>query len=488
MINTTVLFLLLFGQAVSDLPAAPSLEDLPEIPAATDLPSGETVTPSDLPSADSASVAAPKSEVELPDPGSSQAGIESNPADNSEQALPEASAEAAADASVEAGNDSSAEQNQPEAAAEQGADSSDSSPKSEEPGLVLHKNTKMIPPPIRVSKTPLNPLGNFAKMYTANGENNNQPTDLATSSSQPNTGTDLSFPPAGDNSMIVPNYSDDEQMPNDMYDANLAPNQGKGHIMPIDQAEIPAQEAGVLTKFYVREGLLVEKGKPLAQIDDEQAKMSVQVQQAKLSAAEKEASNDVNIRYAKAARNVADAEVKQAKETNARVSGAVPTSEVRRLELSLVQATLQIEQASNQFEISKYQVDVSKAELNAAQLGVARRIVVAPIGGVIVEKYRNEGEWVKPGDSILKVVYLDKLRVKTTFDINKMPPQKIMNQPATVTVPQLPQAKFSGKVIFASPMVQSGGTYEVWIDVNNVVGQDGFWQLQPGMSAMVTIE
>ena len=121
-------------------------------------------------------------------------------------------------------------------------------------------------------------------------------------------------------------------------------------------------------------------------------------------------------------------------------------------------------------------------------MGLARRVVNSPISGVIVEKYRNEGEWVKPGDPIVKVVYLDKLRVKTTMDINKMPLQKVMNHTASITVVQQPGMTFKGKVVFANPVVQSGGAYEVWIDVDNVLGKDNFWSLQPGMNAIVTIE
>ena len=364
------------------------------------------------------------------------------------------------------------------------------------PKPVPHKNPRMIPPPFKVSRKSMS----FSAPTIAADVDANDPAlvNLSALDAPPapsvapspySTGYAANNDPSmgiEDSALQSPTASsfDDDSM----YDVQLNPNQGKGHVMPIDQAEVPAQEQGVLVKFHVREGMIVEKDAPIAQIDDEQAKMSVEVQQAKLNAAEKEASNDVNIRYAKAARNVADAELKSAKETIARVPGAVPATEIRKLELSLIQATLQIEQASNQFEISKYQVDVSRAELNAAKLGLSRRVVTSPISGVIVEKYRNEGEWVKPGDPIVKIVYLDKLRVKTTMDINKMPLQKVMNHTASITVVQQPGMSFKGKVVFANPVVQSGGAYEVWIDVDNVLGKDNFWALQPGMNAVVTIE
>lgn len=473
MLNTVTLFLLLFGQVSAPAPTTPEM-DAPLPDAAVNAPA-DLAVPETVPTGEPSDIAPPEiaSDPEIPSLDAPAVPSVGDTAQPSTPELPPIS------------------ESEPEP-----APSAPSAPALAPPSKpILHKNPRMIPPPL------LPPKNNAISdpINDANDPMLVNPSALDASASpavSPSPYSAMDYSSGNQSSSVIEDralqnptlpsfdsYNDDS-----MYDTQLAPNQGKGHIMPIDQAEVPAQEQGVLVKFHVREGMIVEKDAPLAQIDDEQAKMSVEVQQAKLNAAEKEASNDVNIRYAKAARNVADAEVKSAKETIARVPGAVPATEIRKLELSLVQATLQIEQASNQFEISKYQVDVSRAELNAAKLGLARRVVNSPISGVIVEKYRNEGEWVKPGDPIVKVVYLDKLRVKTTMDINKMPLQKVMNHTASITVVQQPGMTFKGKVVFANPVVQSGGAYEVWIDVDNVLGKDNFWSLQPGMNAIVTIE
>ena len=445
MLNTITFILVLFGQVSADIPAPPEIDEafpdnvaapsepavpdeVPETPTLDDSVTPPVPDTADLESPDDASVLEPTPEIETVQ----------------ENAAPES-----------------------------------------QPQKLYYKKRRIIPAPQLPPPT-----------SEATAEVNDpllvNPSTLDAPTSNPYAATDYN------SSYDLPDANNDRALQNptpydnvddsDLYDAQLEPNQGKGHIMPIDQAEVPAQEQGVLTKFFIQEGYEVKKDDPLAQIDDEQAKMSVQVQQARLNAAEREASNDVNIRYAKAARNVAEAELKSAKETIARVPGAVPATEIRKLELSVVQAALQIEQSTNQFEISKYQVDVSKAELDAAKLGVSRRVVKSPISGIIVEKYRNEGEWVKPGDPIVKVVYFEKLRVKTTFDINRIPLQRVLKHNAKITVVQKPGMTFNGRVVFANPVVQSGGAYEVWIDVTNIVEKDGFWALQPGMNAIVTIE
>ncbi|MBR5711579.1 MAG: efflux RND transporter periplasmic adaptor subunit [Thermoguttaceae bacterium] len=452
MLNTITFILVLFGQVSADIPAPP--EDIP--------------APPEIDEAFPDSVAAPAEPAvpdEVPETPTLDDSVTTPVADAPDLASPDDVSVLEPTPEIETVQENAAPETQPQ--------------------KLYYKKRRIIPPP-QLPPPPSEVTADVSDPLLVN------PSTLDATTSNPYEATDYN------SSYDLPDANNDRALQNptpydnvddsDLYDAQLEPNQGKGHIMPIDQAEVPAQEQGVLTKFFIREGFEVKKDDPLAQIDDEQAKMSVQVQQAKLNAAEREASNDVNIRYAKAAKNVAEAELKSAKETIARVPGAVPATEIRKLELSVVQATLQIEQSTNQFEISKYQVDVSKAELDAAKLGVTRRVVKSPISGIIVEKYRNEGEWVKPGDPIVKVVYFEKLRVKTTFDINRIPLQRVLKHNAKITVVQKPGMTFNGRVVFANPVVQSGGAYEVWIDVDNVVEKDGFWALQPGMNAIVTIE
>ena len=471
MLNTITFILVLFGQVTADIPAPPEVDEaFPDNVAAP----SDLAIPDEVPGVPEEESPAPVQDV--PETPALEETVESTVPELSETDtvdVPEIDVPA-----VEPTTEGTV-QEEPQPVVQT------------RPRPIPHKNERMIPPPLLpppaiASTTEVNdPL-------LVNPSSLDAPTSpevTASPYSVTNYDSQYDIPDAqNDRALQNPTSSSFDSMEDGLYDAQLAPNQGKGHIMPIDQAEVPAQEQGVLTKFFIQEGFEVKKDDPLAQIDDEQAKMSVQVQQAKLNAAEREASNDVNIRYAKAAKNVAEAELKSAKETIARVPGAVPATEIRKLELSVVQATLQIEQSTNQFEISKYQVDVSKAELDASKLGVSRRVVKSPISGIIVEKYRNEGEWVKPGDPIVKVVYFEKLRVKTTFDINRIPMQRVMRHNAKITVVQKPGMTFNGKVVFANPVIQSGGAYEVWIDVDNIQEKDGFWALQPGMNAIVTIE
>src|SRR2546421_6809759 len=76
----------------------------------------------------------------------------------------------------------------------------------------------------------------------------------------------------------------------------------------MEEAEVPAQEAGVVTGVAVREGQRVKQGELLAQIDDQVVRLVAEATKAKYDIARAKATNDVRIRYAQKAIEVAEAE------------------------------------------------------------------------------------------------------------------------------------------------------------------------------------
>ena len=102
----------------------------------------------------------------------------------------------------------------------------------------------------------------------------------------------------------------------------------------VNEVDVSAQESGVLTEVFVEEGASVSLGDMLAKIDDRDAQVRrVQVEIQK-DVAEKEASNDINIRAAEKAADVADAELVESEAINAESPGAVPPTKIRRERLT----------------------------------------------------------------------------------------------------------------------------------------------------------
>lgn len=287
-------------------------------------------------------------------------------------------------------------------------------------------------------------------------------------------------------------------------------------ITVIDQAKVPAREAGVLVgtplldedgnQVYrkvggklvpqyieVREGFRVREGALLAQIDDVRAKMQLDVAKVKLKVARKKADNMVHVRYAEASQEVAIAELEQAKGINdeARKRGRgkiIPDSEMRRLELKCKEAELAVEQAQTNRAIAIMETEVSQAELAASMENVERRRITSPLDGMVHEVHHHTGEWVQPGDPAFHVIRLNRLRVEGDADANEFLPSELDGRDVSVEVQILPgqTERLPGKVVFADRVVRPEG-FKVHVEVDNWQ-KNGNWVLRPGLSATIRLK
>ena len=147
-------------------------------------------------------------------------------------------------------------------------------------------------------------------------------------------------------------------------------------------------------------------------------------------------------------------------------------------------------EAQKEMAIAVLQVAVSKAELKAAKVNIDRRHILAPLNAVVVELSRHEGEWVQPGDPVMRLVRVDLLRVEGFINAKEYQPLGDQEGPAgasgRVASPRSAR-DFSGKIVYVKPMVEAGGNFLVRAEVENRQ-QDGVWVLSPGLSAEMTIQ
>lgn len=256
----------------------------------------------------------------------------------------------------------------------------------------------------------------------------------------------------------------------------------------IEEALIPAQQAGVLKEIRAKEGLAFQEGDLLAQIDAEHATRQLEVMQYKLAVAKEQAENDVNVRYSVAAAKVSRAEYDSAVEANQQVEGSIPQAKIRELALATQRNILGIEQAQMDQRIAALESNVSQAEVKAAEENLKRHQITAPLTGEIVEVRHNKGEWVQPGDVVMHIVRLDRLRVEGFVNVADLTPGKVMGRTVDVVVAldNNRQETFRGQVVFVNKLVEAGGEYQVWAEVDNRQ-EDGEWVLQPGVQATMII-
>ena len=257
----------------------------------------------------------------------------------------------------------------------------------------------------------------------------------------------------------------------------------------IEDVQIPAEVAGVLVKINAKEGEQFETGAPLVQINEKEAKSQRDVALADEKVSHEKADNDVNVRYAEAARKVADAEYRLNEAANKQHPGTVPVVKMQELWLKVRQAELQIEQAEHERTISSFETEGYQAKVDLADEQVRMRQIKAPIKGEVVEVMFREGEWVEPGNPVLRIVRLDRLRIEGFLNIKDFSPSEVGKRRIHIAVP-LARGRieqFDGVITFVNPLVQAGGEYRVWAEVVNRQ-ENGEWLLRPGLEAEMTID
>jgi RND family efflux transporter MFP subunit len=249
----------------------------------------------------------------------------------------------------------------------------------------------------------------------------------------------------------------------------------------MEEAEVPAQEAGVITSVAVREGQRVKQGELLAQIDDQVAKLAADATKAKYDIARAKATNDVRIRYAQKATDVSQAELRRSTESIERFAKSVSQSQLDVEQLTVQKNRLEAEQATHEQEIAALEMRQQESELNAARTQITRRRVVAPFDGVIVQIYARKGEWAEPGQKALRIVNVDRLKAEGFIRAEDATDHVVGRAIRLVIEPGGERNTYAGKIVFVSPEVDPiTGQVRIWAEIDN---RDG--RLRPGQPAQM---
>ncbi len=256
----------------------------------------------------------------------------------------------------------------------------------------------------------------------------------------------------------------------------------------IEDIQVPALEAGPLVKINVKEGDVVERGQALALLDDSQPKLQKMAAELERDAAIAKASDDIDIRFAQATLAYSIAELKRLMAIEAKGAGSVSVPEVEKAKLARQRDELQIAKSQLEAKVAQMSADKHQADVQAADLSVARRQILAPIRGEVATVYHEQAEWVNAGEPVIQVVRMDRLRVEGFVATSELNVAEIAGRDVIVEVELArgQRQRFAGQVTYISPVVTAGGKYRVRAEVENRLAGDE-WLLRPGASAAMTI-
>lgn len=250
------------------------------------------------------------------------------------------------------------------------------------------------------------------------------------------------------------------------------------------KADVPAQEAGVAADIRVREGQVVQSGDVLVQLDDVDRQLELQQSHIERRNAAEIAANDVKIRLARKSLELADVDLRRAEESNQQLPMSVTKSQLDRLRLAVERARLEIEQSEHEVAAAKRALEAADHAVRIAEAGVQRRKVVSPIAGVVVEVNLRKGEWAQPGETVVRVLRTDRLRVEGFVPAERVT-KPWAGKSAILHVASAGGAeKLSGVVTFVSPEANPvNGQVRVLAEIDNSRGL-----LRPGLVGTLTID
>jgi HlyD family secretion protein len=229
-----------------------------------------------------------------------------------------------------------------------------------------------------------------------------------------------------------------------------------GIVEPISFVKVPARVTGVVEKVYVDVGQLVKQGMILAELEP-------------IIPGATRAAAQAEVAKAKAQVNVARMQYE-------RISSLFKENIISRAEYDRAQLEMEAARAS----LGAAQESLSKADLDAT-LGTR---IVAPITGIVQERYVNAGESIREDrQDFFRVGRIDEVAVVAKVAEEKTPNVQL-GYAAEVIFDAFPNEVFTGVVSKIEPNIDpQTRTFNVFVKVQN----PGL-RIKPGLSAYARIK
>jgi HlyD family secretion protein len=280
-----------------------------------------------------------------------------------------------------------------------------------------------------------------------------------------------------------------------------------GTITARRESRIGPKISGRCERIYVEEGDRVKKGQMLARLD--QSSLIIAKKQARAALATARATlNKVLagtrrelIEQAEADFNSAKANMEWAQKEFARNEALYRRNVVSQKSLDSIKMQLQVAEAQyrkaeeylemakrgstqEDIEVARAQVAQAEVALKMAEQNLKDSVIAAPFPGVVVQRFKNEGEYITstPDTPIIHIADFHTVNVEVDIPEGKIQ-DLCLGQGAEIRVDGYPDEVFQGQVSLIRPLIDSATrTFTVKLEVPNPD-----YRIKPGMYARALI-
>lgn len=247
----------------------------------------------------------------------------------------------------------------------------------------------------------------------------------------------------------------------------------------LDEIDVPALETGQLNEMNIREGDTVQAGVPFAKIDDTLPKLQLMQALVRKQNAYRIANDRTSI-------EAADAQIqlnRHTYDTTKRLErkGARSADERMRARYEYDVSLLQREAATSRQLEAQGEAELESARETEVKERISRHAVTARFDGVVIDRYKQAGEWVTAGEPVAKIARMDKLYVTGLISNNQYNPDEIKGKNVVVTVKlaRNEEMEFLGKIVIigSKDLAGSGNEFKVKAEITNKQ-RNGQWVLR----------
>jgi len=223
------------------------------------------------------------------------------------------------------------------------------------------------------------------------------------------------------------------------HQAVTANYSGTATLEAVGDAQVVAKTSGIILKLMVEEGMRVEKGQLLAQLDDDAARNKV-------------AQSEATLRKAQAAFDKSEKGI---------AKNLIPRAD---------------------FDRDKFDLETQHAVVEGAKIDLSYTRILAPISGVIAKRSVKLGNLVTVNQALFQIVDMDPLQAVLNVperDLGTLKP----GQSVHLRVDALPDGDFNGTVARIAPVVDAtSGTFRATCEF-----RDTTKTLKPGMFGRIDV-
>ncbi len=263
-------------------------------------------------------------------------------------------------------------------------------------------------------------------------------------------------------------------------------------LVAFQRVPVASVEAGMLASVDVKEGDDVTENQLVARINDDELVKAADMAKFEYLSKKLQAENELSVQAYVLAEGVAKAEWDAAQAANRKVPGSVSEFELRRLELTYKRSGIQKDLERYTLDIASWDAQAAYAKYQQTMVMVERRRLKAPHNGIVEKVLRYKGDWVTPGDPVVQLTRIDRLRVEGRVSAARYHPSDVDRRQAEVRVNLAGSdggktVTLRGVKVVASYVIEEDTSFRVLAEIENKK-QDSKWLLSPGMCATIVLQ